>query len=100
MTDAPVRPSPVRYGEPLQVPATVTEADRRPKRLKVVTTRSRDANGKPIVIMRPAPGYTIERVIMTDLDQSTKRCKPAVIVEKRRGRPHNSQRRENGASED
>lgn len=81
---------------PLQVPVEVREQSRKPKRLKVVTTRGRTKDGRPFVMMVAAPGFAIARVIMTDLDPVTKQCKVAVICERRRGRPANSQRGENG----
>ena len=82
-----------------QVPVEVREQSRKPQRLKVITTRGKDKDGKPFVMITAAPGFVIARVVFTDIDEKTKRCKPAVITERRRGRPHNSQRRENGGTE-
>jgi hypothetical protein len=85
---------------PVQVPVTVQEQSRKPKRLQVITTRGVDKKGKPFVMMVAAPGFVIARIVFTDIDEKTRRCRHAVITERRRGRPHNSQRRQNGATED
>lgn len=94
-----VQSRPNGAAKPLTVPVEVREQSRKPQRLKVVTTRGVGKNGKPFVIMTPAPGFVIARVIFTEMDATTRKAKCAVICESRRGRPHNSQRRENGATE-
>ncbi len=62
------------------------------------TARGPIGTGKPYVMMVPAPGFVIARVIFTDLDAKSKRARTLVITEKRKGRPRNSQRVENGAT--
>jgi hypothetical protein len=84
---------------PVQVPVEVREQSKKPKRLEVITTKGISKAGKPFVMMVPAPGFAIARVIFTDLDQKRRLARTIVIAEKRKGRPHNSQRRENGGTE-
>jgi hypothetical protein len=84
---------------PLQVPVEVREQSKKPKRLQVHTSRVKGRDGQPVVIMTAASGFAISRVIFSEIDDATKKCRVAVITERRRGRPANSQRRGNGATQ-
>lgn len=88
---APVAPEPAP--EPVQLPLEVHEQSSKPQKAKtIVTSGVSKKSGKPYFMIVAAPGYAIARVILTDLDRDSRRCRTAVIAERRRGRPANSQR--------
>lgn len=83
----------------IQMPSVVTlplevhEASSKPERARtIVTVGTSKRTGKPYYMLTAAPGFAIARVILTDHDGDSGRCRTAVIAERRRGRPANSQR--------
>src|SRR5258706_13963421 len=86
---------------PVQLPVEVREQSSKPKKLEVITTSGiSKKTGKPYKMMVAAPGFAIARVIFNDIDHKRKLARTIVIVERRKGRPANSQRCVNGATEE
>jgi hypothetical protein len=79
--------------EAVAVPLEIHEQSRKPVKAKtIITSGVSKRTGKPFFMIVAAPGYAIARVILTDLDRESKRTRVAIIAERRRGRPANSQR--------
>jgi hypothetical protein len=96
---APRQARPATAPAPLTAPVEVRQQSAKPRRGEIVITRGTGEDGKPILIITPQPGFAIARLVCRDIDQATKRCRPVVVTERRKGRPANSQRRQNGAAE-
>ncbi len=70
--------------EPLCVPVTVMEQPRK-REQQMNVRRSTDKAGKPVIVMVPNPGWAVSRIVMADIDDTTRRAKVGVVCERRRG---------------